>query len=805
MRLTALFLLACLCYGSLGAQDIVGRVVDTTGQPIPFATVTLKKTKDSTLAKISACDSAGQYRFIAIPVGQYYLTVGAVGFLATSTASFDLKDSIMRIAPVIAKVRGTLNEAHVTGVKPLLQVQRDRLIVNVEGNINATGEDALSLLRKSPGITVDNNSSLSLGGKSGVQVYVDGRPTYLTGAGLAQYLSALPSSSIESIEIISNPSARYEAAGSAGIVNIRLKKDKSLGTNYTAGVGYNLGTYSKYNATFSFNHRDKQLNFFGDYAWHQGTALYKSIENRTIPDTLFLQQDVMTVRRTSHTFHLGLDYFIDKNNTLGILVGSTLTTDSVRTYSRTPIIYTPANTTSRLLIAGNQTSDLEDTYSASLNYHHTGKEGRELDVNADYGLYRIRKDQLQPNNYYDSTGTHFKYGDAYNLLSPTDIHIYSIKADYSVNVWKGQLAVGAKLSFVNSANNFQQYDVISAGKVLDSMNSDNFIYKENINAFYFSFNRAFKNGLTLQAGLRAENTNGKGSSTGWQPAATGFSSFDSLYPRHYTDLFPSASLSYKNWTASYSRRIDRPDYQDLNPFVLKLDDYIYLQGNTQLQPQYANNLSLTWSWNTFSATASYSHISDLFTTIPDTIDRSKTVNTEINLASQEITGLNVSYSFRYKWYSAFINVNGFYAVHKANFGPGKVIDLNIFNTSIVSQHNFQLGKGWSASLSQMYTSPNIWQGTLKAHSLWSLDAGFQKSFFHGRATAKASVSDIFYTLGWAATSNFAGQYIYSAGTSETRQGKLSLSWRFGGSQVKAARQHETGAEDEANRVKAPTP
>ena len=668
------------------------------------------------------------------------------------------------------------------------------------------GEDALELLRKSPGITIDNSNSISLSGKNGVQVYVDGRPTYLSGTNLAQYLSTLQSSSIESIEIISNPSSRYEAAGSAGIINIRMKKDKSLGTNITAAAGYNIGTYSKYNADISFNHRDQHLNVFGEYTYHNATNLYHSVYNRTLPDTLLLQQDVLVTSTISQTFHAGLDYFFNKKSTLGVLISGSLATDSFRSNSNTRIIYSPTNTTNRLLIADNRTSGLQDNYNFNLNYRYTDNNGQELDLNADYGLYRLRNNQLQPNNYFDSTGQQFLYSNDYNILSPTNIDIYSFKADYTLNWLKGQVGLGAKVSYVTSANVFQEYDLESSGKVLDSLNSDKFNYRENINAAYLSYSRSLKKGPTIQAGLRIENTNSKGNSVGWQQAAVDYSVYDSTYPRHYTDLFPNASLTWKQWTFSYSRRIDRPDYKDLNPFVFKIDDYTFSKGNTQLQPQYANNLSLTWTYKyTLSATLSYSHISDLFTTVPDTTDGSKTVNTQVNLTGQDILGLNVSYSFQYKWYSAFVNVNGFYALYKANFGPGKVIDLNVFNTTIFSQHNFQLGRGWSANLSEYYTSPNILQGTLRTHTMWSLDGGLQKTLFNGRATVKAAVSDIFYTLHWALNSNYSGQYLYSAGTSESRQLKLNFTYRFGNNQVKAARRHLTGAEEESKRVNTGTP
>jgi hypothetical protein len=586
-----------------------------------------------------------------------------------------------------------------------------------------------------------------------------------------------------------------------------LKKDKSLGTNLTASAGYNIGTYSKYNANVSFNHRDQHLNVFGNYTYNNATDLAKAIQNRSQLDTLFRQQDVLTIPSVSHTFRGGLDYFFNKKSTLGVLVSGTFSTDSIRSNSNTPIIYIPTNVTSRMLVADNRTSELRDNYTFNLNYHYADSSGHELTLNADYGLYRIRSNQLQPNNYFDSTGKTFLYSNDYNILSPTNIDIYSFKADYQLNVLKGQLGVGGKISYVTSANNFQEYDLLNSERMMDSLNSDNFNYKENINAVYINYNRTFKH-WTAQAGLRVENTNSKGVSVGWQETDGDFSVYDSTYPRHYTDFFPSGSLLWnkdpmRQWSMSYSRRIDRPQYQDVNPFEFKVDDYTFSKGNTQLRPQYANNLELTWTYKyALSVTLSYSHTSDLFTSVPDTTDRSKTIVTRVNLASQDVTGLNISYSFQYKWYSAFANVNGFHAQYRANFGgPGRIINENILHTTIYSQHNFRLGAGWTASLTEYYASPNIWEATLKSSTVWSLDAGIQKTLFAGNATLKASVSDIFRGLNYSATSYFAGQYIYNAGSSETRQLKLNFTYRFGNKQVKAARPHVSGAEEENKRVK----
>jgi len=811
MRKTALFLLILFSYGRLRAQEISGFAKDYQGKPLAGASVALKKSKDSSIVKLGIPDAGGRYEFSAVPAGYYFITVSHVGYAPGNSASFNVTDGpAAEVPPIMLEPASReLKQAEVAAFKPLIEVKLDKIILNIEGNINAIGENALDLLRKSPGVTADNNNNLALNGKSSVQVFVDGRPTYLSGNDLAQYLKTILSSSIESIEIMSNPSAKYEAAGTGGIINIRLKKDKSLGTNLTASAGYNLGTYSKYNADISFNHRDQHLNVFGDYTYANYTNVFHSSENRIQLDTLFRQQDVLVMQGVSHTFRAGLDYFLTKKSTLGVVVSGTLATDSVKSNSNTSIIYLPANVTNRLLEADNRTSDLGDRYIFDLNYHYADSSGHVLTLDADYGLYRIRSNQLQPNNYFDSTGKTFLYSNDYNILSPTNIDIYSFKADYQLNFGKGQLGLGGKVSYVTTANDFQEYDLLNSGRTLDSLQSDNFNYKENINAVYVNYNRTFKH-LAVQAGLRVENTNSRGVSMGWQQEVSDYSVYDSAYPRHYTDLFPSVALTWnkdpmRQWSLTYSRRIDRPDYAALNPFEFKLDDYTFSKGNTQLRPQFGNNLGLTWTYKyALSVTLSYSHISDLFTTLPDTTDRSKTVVTSVNLAGQDITGLSVSYSFQYKWYSAFANVNSFYALYKANFGgPGLIINENIFHTTIYSQHNFRLGDGWTGSLTELYASPNIWQATLKSSNIWSLDAGIQKTLFSGNATLKASVSDIFRTLHYSATSYFAGQYIYNAGDAgETRLLKLGFTYRFGNKQVKAAQRHVSGAEEENKRAKS---
>jgi hypothetical protein len=391
------------------------------------------------------------------------------------------------------------------------------------------------------------------------------------------------------------------------------------------------------------------------------------------------------------------------------------------------------------------------------------------------------------------------------MLAPTNIHIYTFKTDYEQNFAKGRLGLGVKTSYVNSGNTFHQYDVVANTKLTDTANSSTFDYKENVNAVYANYSRSFK-GLALQAGLRVENTNAKGISNGYSQQDAGYLPYDSGFDRHYVDFFPSGSLTInrnpaKQWTLSYSRRIDRPAYQDLNPFEFKLDEYTYQKGNTLLQPQYTNSVALTYVYKTtLVTTLNYSHVRDVFTQLVDTTDRSKAFLTKENLATQDLVSLNVSYPLQLGWYHCFGNLNAYYSLYDANFGPGRTVDLHVVAANVFIQQSASLGQGYTAEVSGFFSTPAIWQGTFKTHSIGSVDAGIQTSVLQKKATVKLSVSDAFFTLRWTAISDFAGQYLRASGYSESRQLKLYFTYRFGNSQVKAARQRKSAADEESKRV-----
>lgn len=805
MRNAIVLFMGLLLTAFVQAQTINGYVKDDQGKNAAGASVALKKSKDSSVVKLGITNAQGRYEFTDIQPGKYFVNISHVGFNSFNSPAFELSGSGYSVPDAaLTRVSGNLKEVVVTSRKPIVEVKADKIVMNVEGSINAVGQDALELLRKSPGVMVDKDDNLSLSGKNGVQVYIDGRPTPLSGKDLSDYLKTIQSSSIESIELITNPSAKYEAAGNAGIINIKLKKNKSFGTNGSVNAGYNIGTYPKYNGGFSLNHRNAHINAFGNYTYNDNkNEMYINLY-RTQLDTLFNQKGTITSRNKTHNFKAGLDYFLNKKSTIGVMVNGNISNNDVGNYSYTPISYIPDDKLNKILVADNSSKSKRDNINGNLNYRYADTSGHELNMDADYGWYRIRSNQMQPNYYYDPTGSHITDSNVYNMIAPTDINIYSFKTDYEQNFKKGRLGLGGKVSYVTSDNDFDTYHVLHEIKNLDSGASNNFDYRENINALYANYNRQFK-GFMVQAGLRVENTNSKGHSTGYK-WANGYTSYDSVFNRHYTDFFPSAGITYnknpmKQWSLNYSKRIDRPAYQDLNPFEFRLDEYTFQKGNTQLRPQYTNSVGLTYMYKyKLTTTLNYSHVKDVFTQLVDTADRSKAFLTKKNLATQDIVSLNISYPFQYKWYSVFGNLNTYYSKYKANFGTGRTVNLDVYAFNFYAQNSFRFGKGWTGEVSGWYTSPSIWQGTFKTRSIWSVDAGLQKTVFKGKGTVKTSVSDIFKTLHWKSTSDFAGQHISANGGFESRQLKLSFTYRFGSNEVKAARQRKLGADDENQRV-----
>lgn len=784
-------------------------VKDQQGKGLAKSTVSLLKAKDSSVVKLVVTGEDGRYAVTPAENGRYLVSASFVGFATAYSAPFEVSGSGYSVPDLsISKSTGTLQDVTVSAKKPIVEVRADKTILNVEGTINAVGYDALELLRRSPGVMVDKDDNVSLAGKNGVQVYIDGKPSPLSGADLANFLKSLQSAQIEAIEIITNPSAKYEAAGNAGIINIRLKKNKTFGTNGSVNLGYVQGFYPKYNGGFNLNHRNKKVNIFGNYNYNNGRFRMEMNSDRDQFDTLFVQRNQMVFKNNTHGFKGGVDYFINNKSTVGVMVNGNIADNNFSTSGPMYFTYKPTNQLVKVLKATNNNDMERDNLNANLNYRYAVTGGTELNIDADYGFFKIRSDQYQPNYYYLADGTTETSRVIYNMLSPTDIDLYSLKTDYEQNFKGGRLAIGGKIGVVNTDNDFRRYDVFSNSKVLDTAKSNRFEYKENINALYVNYNKQLKKGMMIQFGLRAENTHSKGISTGYKKAGNStWINYDSTFKRDYTDLFPSAAVTFnKNpmnqWTIAYSRRIDRPNYQDLNPFEFKLNEYTYMKGNTLLRPQYTNSFSITNIYKyKLTTKLNYSHVNDIFAQIPDTIDKTKGFLTKRNLAKQDVWSLNISYPFQYKWYSFFATTNVNYSHYQADFGGGdRKVNLKVLAVTYFMQNSFNLGKGWTGEISGLYLSPSVWQGVIKSKAMGNVDLGLQKNLFKGQATVKAVVSDVFRTMRWGGSTNFSGINSTFNGRGEMPQFKLNFNYRFGNSQVKAARQRKSAVEEETRRT-----
>jgi iron complex outermembrane recepter protein len=790
-----------------GQNSITGIVVNEQGLPVSNAIVLLYNNTDTTAAKQFITNAAGAFSIKATK-GAYHIGVVAVGYKKMVTPSFTFNNTAtLSIATItLVKAVTTLAGVTVTSKKPLVEVTADKTIVNVEGTINAVGSNALDLLRKSPGVQLDNDDNIAMAGKNGVQVFIDGKPSPLGGADLVNFLQNLQSSQIEAIELITNPSAKYEAAGNAGIINIRLKKNKALGTNGAINAGYGIGIHAKYNAGLSLNHRNKKVNVFGNYNINSGLTYNDFRINRSVLDTSFMLKSDRSIQNTAHNFKTGLDYFIDKKNTIGVMVNGNIAYNTNFNFSNTGINYQPTNTPNRILVANNITDVALNNINFNTNYKYSNANAQELNVDADYGLYRNKNNLQQPNIYYNPAGTTELSRAIYYFIAPTNIDIFSLKADYEQNFAKGKLGLGGKTSYVKTDNRFERYNANTGTNIFDAPRSNQFDYRENINAIYANYNRKWKT-ITLQAGLRVENTVSEGTSYSLLP--NGFINYSGAasFKRNYTNLFPSIAISFtKNlnsqFSIAYSRRIDRPAYQDLNPFEFKLDEYNYRKGNPDLIPQYTNTIGITYVYKSkLISKLSYSHVQDVFAQITDTIEKSKSFITNKNLATQNIFNLSISYPITYKWYTAFIALNTYYTKYMADFGGGtRVINLDVTAFNINMQNSFKLGKGFTGEVSGNYNSPTIWQGTFKSRAQGGLDIGLQKSILKGRANIKALVTDIFLTQKFNGISNFAGSTGEINIVRESRQFKLNFTYRFGSNQVKAARARVTGLEEENKRI-----
>lgn len=804
------FLTLLLCSSFLAVQaqssSLRGFLKGPEEEVVAFANVALFQAADSALVKAGLSNEAGVFDLKGLPAGKYFLKVSYLGLQDFRKTGIVLSDAQQLDLGALQLAAATLNlqEATVSATRSLIEVKPDRMVFNVSGTINSAGTDALSLLRKAPNVTVDNNDNLSVLGRSGVLLYVDGKRLPLTGQDLANFLQNLPADQIDRFDIISNPGAKYEAEGNAGIIDIRLKKDKNLGANGTLNATYGQGRYHRANISGSGNYRNKRFNTFGTLGTEDGKGFndmkFYSYLNGMVQDEI--NNSINQFR--NYNYRLGTDFFLTKNQTFGFLVGGSRNFWDRTGYNR--ITLAPQSNPTQfdsILVAGNF-ADLQRMHQTyNLNYRFDNAKGRSFNIDLDYGNYQNDTKRFQPNRYYDASESVLLTEVLTRFDTPTDIDIYTAQADFEEEIWGGQMSLGSKLSQVVSDNTFLFFDEMDGVVTRNDSFSNKFKYDERVFAAYVNYSRPFGKKLNASAGLRTEKTDATGDLTTFRPELE-----EAPVVQNYWSWFPNVSVMYQlspKYTAviSAGRRINRPDYNVLNPFNNRMSELSYEKGNPYLLPEIVNNIELGLTVaNRYNFKAGYSRTKDQITRLiaPADDDPRAGFITWANLANQSIYSVNASAPVQIlkKW-NAYFNVSASHIDNQADYGDGKVVDLQAFTYNIYQQHTFDLPLGLKAEISGYYSGPGIWGGVFVYESSWSLDLGLQRRFLKDRLNVRLSASDLFYESGWDGISDYDGLRSLGGGRNDTRRGSISLSYRFGNDNVKS-RKRQTSIEAEESRV-----
>jgi hypothetical protein len=786
--------------------EISGAVLDENRKAFPYASISLLNAKDSTNIKGTLSIDNGSFQFKQLKQGEYLIAVYVVGYKKMVKGPFNISSSkLVHTVPVFQMNQDvtSLQGVEIVKQKPLIERQVDKTVINVENSVLATGNTALEILQKAPGVSVDKDGNISLKGKQGVLVMLDGKPTYLSSEQVANVLRSTEGNAIQSIELITNPSSKYDASGNSGIINIKLKKNRNYGTNgsLTAGAGY--GRFYKANGGFTLNHRERKFNIYGNYDYGKnkrfGSTDIVRVNNTAQNATYFDQTNFSIRHRNNSNYKAGLDYFINDKNTLGFAMNG-YHSNGRNDADVLTLIGSALNTTDSSVVAQNPGDYKYQGMTYNLNFKSTiDSLGQEFSMDADYSKYSGDENDLFNNTYLNAAGQVYKPAYAFRNGTPTNTIIWAAKADYTYPISKDmKLEAGLKSSIVKTDNNFISENLVNGIWQNDLGRSNQFLYDENINAAYTNLNKKFKT-TTVQLGLRLEQTNSKGNSI----------TQNKVVDRNYLNLFPTFFVNQelsKNHEVgfSYSRRIDRPDYGSLNPFISFLDLYTYRFGNPFLKPQYTNAFEVSYSYKkALNVTLGYSHTSDVISDVLllDTAKKTIFISKE-NLATQNSYNLNINYPIQiFKWWSTSNNVTTYYNEFKTDDVGGAPYQSGRLAFNLNSTQNFTISGGTSIEASGYYQSKQIY-GTIVIDPQYGVDLGIKHSFLNKKLDVKLAGNDIFKLQKSRITSALSSQNYVVNERWESQVFRLTGVYRFGSSQIKGARQRSGSSDAEGQRVKS---
>ena len=778
------------------APALSGTVADSlTKQPLPYVTVLLRRAADAQVVGNTLTNDKGAFAFVDVPAGQYTLVAKYLGykdFSAAAEVASSGAPASPAVAVALAPARKLLKGVTVVGTKPFIEQQAGKIILNVASSPIAAGGTADEVLARAPGVLESGNGYMVRGRQA--IVLLDGKLTNLSGTDLKTMLSSLPSNTVDKVEIITNPSAKYDAQGGA-VINITTIKSRGYGTNGSLTAGLGTGRYARYNTGLNLNYRQDKLNIYGGYDYLRTKQYVRTQSQRAISaETQLAEQGNQVSERQSHVAKLGLDYDINKTSSAGILVkglvnlrdGDGGTTSTLANSAASTALVSTVQTTGQARFV---------MPSVSAYYRSTaGKPGTELRLSADYFGYDRRVTGAIGTTYLADGGGAYPAPGYLRNNSPADNSVKSAALDYTRPLKGATLELGAKTTFTNTDNDIRWEQLVANAWQTDLGKTNHFIYRENVNALYANFSKKIKQ-VSLEAGLRAEQTNTTGTSLTTGQATE----------RNYLNLFPSISLDYSKsdkheFNLAYRRSIERFKFDVVNPFVTYVSQYYYSQGNPNIRPSTSDNFSFTHVYHgELSTSISYSRFQDVLTEVYRPLDATAVVFTFENASRAESIDLTVSDSKQL--FGGKLSTNNTAAFSYAKVYSTAAAGLNAATPTayFLTNNSLTLTKGWRLELNANYFLPwRFGAYAFKAHYTGSL--GVSKSVLHGLGNVTLNVSDPFNTLTSRYDVSSYGVNSSNETKTESRFVRLNFSYKFGNKNVKASKVRRLGTEAEQRRL-----
>lgn len=789
----------------LNRGTIKGKLVNEQQAAISHASILLKNSADSLLYRTIQSNEQGTFSFNSIKAGNYFLEISIIGFKTIIKPGIVITDTLAEIdmgTVVLQNASKTLGEVVVQSKPPLIERHADKTVVNVENSIIGAGTTALEMMEKLPGVQVTPDGQIRLNGKSGVTVYIDGKAMLISAEDLAGLLRGMSSSAIQKIEIMTNPSAKFEASGGGGVINIVKKKNRKEGVNGSVGGGFGQGGYSRYNGNFLISYKNKYYNLvFSNSYIHNKQFFTREITTDIFDQNNSLRQEQVSVSNAitttkTYTPSLGIDFYLSNRTSLSFSGTGSIQSSNVRMDANMDELDKQKIKTGRTDFSSINKSRPYN-YMAGLHLaHQFDSTGRAISVDMDYSNYWTDPYQTIANFLYD-TSNNFKQKGLSLLDGSRKLDIYAAKADYSQPL-KGNalLEFGWKSSYVKAVNNNKFYNEINTQYHFDSSQSDYTINKENINALYVNLDKKYKK-VGLQAALRAEQT-----TTKVEQLLTGYQ-----VKRNYFWLFPSLSIDYKindkhELTINTSRRASRPSYASMIPFRRPLSTTTFFKGNPNLVPEilYINEIKYNYQ-NTYFVTFAFDFHKDYISIIP-ILDDNKVTVTRTPSNIRRAFGYNVDLAYSKDlapWWSTNNSFTFYYQRFKGTINDVS-LNFDATHSFLFSTNNsFVINKSLSAECSFSYQHKNKFIGqTENAYS--SLDLGIRKLLFNKRATIAINTNNILQSQNRASVDRYVNLVQYWYLKFDARVVRVNFTYRFGKGKAAAMRSRPV-SDDEQRRTR----